>query len=145
MINLIPNQLRLETNFVGCKKISKNYFEIFGLHTLGIEPDDTWLFGNSKMAYPPQIDFGLTGSRHDRTVKFYFWVIVIHVVTKFWYFPLAVQKSKYTAPAKKPLFRANFDNLNSANMCLMTEFKEIFLSSCLYEIKFASFIFMINP
>ena len=53
MINIIPNQLRLETNFVGCKKISKNYFEIFGLHTLGIEPDDTWMFGNSNMAYPP--------------------------------------------------------------------------------------------
>ena len=44
MRNTITNQLSLETNSVCTARISENNFKIFGLHTLGIEPDDTWMF-----------------------------------------------------------------------------------------------------
>ena len=52
--NIIVNQVSFETICVSSSEFCKNYFDIFGLYTWGIDPDYKWLSNNCTIRLPPQ-------------------------------------------------------------------------------------------
>ena len=129
--------MSFETICVSSSEFCKNYFDIFGLHTWGIDPDYKWLSNICTIRLPPP---KYMGSRHDGIMIFYFWVIVLYSDSDFQNFPLAVHIWKITVLAKKPSFCTYFRAENWRYMCRMTAYQKNILIFRFYKNKFTTFI-----